>query len=237
MAKTNINKTNSLRAPRYGEIAIHCPTFLAVVKRGRITEGHLVHETSVSRNTIRSCLGLDGKGPTVNVTEKSFDALLGYVSRILNERLQRSDFECVLKDDLTELDDFRVSIRREIIGVDPRFHLIAALARYSETKGFLEDRPKACALYAALTNNIWEHKNPRAHWMCTWRQASGYVSFLRDQNDDEMAFYAGGNEGEVRDDVAMLIDAVGWRDVDELRRMVDERLFEFVKTLNLPQNR
>jgi hypothetical protein len=175
---------------------------------------------------------LDGKGPISNVTEAAADKLVLYLGKKLGERLAVTDFGCEFTDDFREIDNFRTSLRRKVLCTNPTFDLFGALARHEGTWGFLESRDNACALYAAFSNNIWERNNPRAHWMCTWRQASAYVAYLRDRGDEESSFYAGGSEGAVRDDLEGFIRALGWWPIGDIRLMVDEKLSEIVKSLN-----
>ncbi len=61
--------------------------------------------------------------------------------------------------------------------------------------------------YAALCNTTW-YKNGDL-WHCSWRYAGQIVADLVSRGD-YMTFYSSGNEAQVTDRVAYLLNKVGW---------------------------
>jgi hypothetical protein len=96
----------------------------------------------------------------------------------------------------------------------------------------------AKALYAAMCNQNWKHKESRKEgWGCGWRAAGGIIALLRNKSfgkngdvwnlprsgeerdgDYEIYndFYCSGNEGFVDDEIANDLLKLGWEPIKEM---------------------
>lgn len=80
----------------------------------------------------------------------------------------------------------------------------------------LMDDSYAQALYAALCNVIWVHKETSEQYSCTWRYAGELIAGLRDVGENYLDFYCSGfsgndmPEGLVRKDIEEDLGELGW---------------------------
>jgi hypothetical protein len=63
-------------------------------------------------------------------------------------------------------------------------------------------------LYSAMCNKIWVKEG--LEYTLSWRTAGAVVAELRDLGEDYMAYYCGGKEGHVTEEVKLLMAEMGF---------------------------
>ena len=76
----------------------------------------------------------------------------------------------------------------------------------------LMDDKYAVAMYCALSNMKWKHKNLSKPYSCSFRYAAGLIAKLRDKGETYLDFYCSGMEGEVTGEISLDLHAMGWKE-------------------------